>query len=171
MIGTPEASEYAPYYARYTNLVGAGDIIETLEQQESATLALLGGIPEEQGVLSYAPGKWTIRELVGHVNDTERIMAYRVLRIARGDRTPIEGFEQDAYVVNSPASRMRLADLASEFASVRHATLSLLRQLVEPDWLRLGIANHHEVSVRAIAWIIAGSSAPPCRPCAPPVFF
>jgi uncharacterized damage-inducible protein DinB len=156
MTQKPDASEHAPYYSRYIDLVPAGDILTTLEAQLEETLALLAPLTDADAAHRYAPGKWSVAELICHVSDTERIFAYRALRIARGDRTPIEGFEQDPYVTNSPAGRMRLADLTGELASVRRASLSLLRYLNEEEWLRRGVANQKEVSVRAIAWTMAG---------------
>ena len=152
----PEASECAPYYVKYFAVLGEGNILDTLERQRVALLELLASIPEARAGHRYAPGKWTIREAVGHVTDTERMFAYRALRISRGDRTPIEGFDQDSYVAQGPADRTPLALLAEEFDAVRRATLALFRQLDAEAWLRRGIANQNEVSVRALAWITAG---------------
>ena len=152
----PEASEYAPYYAKYTALVPAGDVVRTLEAQAKETIAILSGLTEEQGNHRYEQDKWTIKEMLGHVNDTERIFAYRALRIARNDKTNIEGFEQDDYVRNANFASLRLADLVAEFESIRNATLTLLRSLDEDAWGRRGTANKNEVSVRALAYIIAG---------------
>jgi uncharacterized damage-inducible protein DinB len=152
----PQADEYAPYYGRYTSLVPAGDILRTLEKQQHETVALLSGLSEKHAEYRYAPGKWSIKQTLGHILDTERIFAYRVLRIARNDRTPIEGYEQDDYVRFGPFEQLRLADLLEEFATVRSATLSLLRGLDEQAWLRRGIANNCEISVRAAVYVIAG---------------
>ena len=155
-IARPEPGEYAPYYERYISLVPGHDILATLEEQHRATVALLAKRSEKDGDFRYAPEKWSVKEVIGHLSDTERIFGYRILRIARADRTPIEGFEQDDYVRNGPFSRCRLADLVEDFSNVRRATLSLLRNLDEAAWTRRGIANKNEVSVRAIAWIVAG---------------
>ena len=152
----PEASEYASYYGKYITLIDQRNIRDTLESQFRETQVVLSALTEEQGGHRYAPGKWSIREVVGHINDSERIFAYRALRIARGDQTPIEGFDQDAYVEGGWFERVRLAGLAAEFASIRQATLSLLRTFDAEAWTRRGIANKNEVSVRALAWIIAG---------------
>src|SRR6267143_7167347 len=101
-IAPPETAEYAPYYGRYISLVRAGDILDRLERQIRGTTALLSGLGEERANFRYAPGKWSLKQLVGHVSDSERILAYRALRIARNDKTPIEGYEQEDYVQFGP---------------------------------------------------------------------
>jgi uncharacterized damage-inducible protein DinB len=151
----PAPGEYAPYYERYVSLV-AGDVSEALERQGAETASLIGGLSEEQGDARYEAGKWSAKELVVHLIDCERIFAYRLLRVARGDRTPIEGFDQDPYVANSNAGARTLQSLAEEFAHVRAATLSLVRSLDAAAWSRRGVANENEVSARALAHIIAG---------------
>ena len=156
MKAKPATDEYAPYYSKYTSLVPDGDVVTTLEQQLAATLVLLRGLPEEQGNHRYAPEKWSVKELVGHVIDTERIFAYRALRIARGDQTPLPGFEQDGYITNGNFDLRQLADLSSEFETVRQSTLFLLRHLSDEAWLRRGVASENEVTVRALAHIMAG---------------
>jgi hypothetical protein len=155
-ISRPEPGEYASYYDRYISLVAGSDILATLESQRRQMLLLLSGRDESDGDFRYAPDKWSAKEVLGHVCDTERIFAYRALRIARADRTPIEGFEQDDYVRNGPFAHRPLAELIEDYIAVRRATLTLLRNLDEPAWLRRGIANKNEVSVRAIAYTIAG---------------
>lgn len=152
----PQPDEYAPYYGRYISLVQGDDILDTLDQQRRQTMMLLCGRDDEEGDFRYAPDKWNAKEVLGHVCDTERIFAYRALRFSRGDATPIEGFEQDDYVKNGPFAQRPLADLVEDFIGVRRATLSLLRNLDEAAWLRRGSANKNEVSVRALAYIIAG---------------
>ena len=156
-LNRPDATEYAPYYGKYVSLVAdSSNILESLDRQLDETLALLGRIPEEQAGFRYAPGKWSIKELVGHMIDTERIFSYRALRFARNDKTPLEGFEQDDYIRGASFDDYRLADLASEFAHVRRATLSLFKHLNKEAWDRTGIASDSQVSVRALAYIIAG---------------
>jgi len=155
-IARPQPGEYAPYYDRYISLIQGEEILATLDHQRKETMLLLCGRDEEDGNFRYAPGKWTAKEVLGHVCDTERIFAYRALRIARADATPLEGFEQDDYVRNGAFANLSLADLIEEFIAVRRATLSLLRTLDEAAWVRRGIANKNEVSVRALAYIIAG---------------
>ncbi|HEX8162397.1 MAG TPA: DinB family protein [Pyrinomonadaceae bacterium] len=152
----PEPGEYAPYYEKYVSLVPAGDIVETLERQSAETLALLRGVPEERADSAYEPGKWSVKELVGHVVDTERVFSHRALRFGRGDRTPLPGFEQDDYVRGANFGARSLADIAEEFARVRAATVALLRSFDEEAWARRGTANDNEVSVRALAHILAG---------------
>jgi len=152
----PDPSEYAPYYGRYISLVPAGDIVATLDRQVGETCGMLSTVTDETGNYRYAPGKWSVKEMLGHVIDCERIFAYRALRIARHDRTPIEGFEQDDYVKNGSFGAHSVPDLLSEFACVRHATVLLFRRLAPEAWERRGIANNNEISVRAIAYIIAG---------------
>jgi hypothetical protein len=152
----PQPGECAPYYEKYFIRVQGSDVIAALEDQRRQTLLLLSGRTEADGDFRYAPDKWSLKEVVGHVNDTERIMGYRALRIARGDATPIEGFEQDDYVRNAPFARRPLADLIEDYIAVRRATLSLFRNLDEPAWGRRGQAADKEVTVRALAYIIAG---------------
>jgi uncharacterized damage-inducible protein DinB len=155
-IGRPEAAEHDPYYSRYIDLVPDGDIVTTLETQIEATSALLAGVSEERAAASYEPGKWTVKQVLGHLSDTERIFAYRVLRISRNDRTPIEGFDQDPYVENAPFTRCSLAAIVDEFHSVRRASVLLLRHLDPQAWTRRGIANQKEITVRALAYTMAG---------------
>jgi hypothetical protein len=152
----PEPGEYAPYYERYIALVDGNNILAALDEQRRQTVLLLCGRDEADGDFRYATDKWSANEVIGHVNDSERIFAYRALRIARGDRTPIEGYEQDDYVRNSGCANRTLPDLVEDYIAVRQATLSLFRNLDEAAWLRRGIANKNEVSVRAVAYIIAG---------------
>jgi hypothetical protein len=155
-IARPQAGEYAPYYDRYISLIQGEDILDTLDQQRRQMMLLLSCRDEEEGDFRYAPEKWSAKEVLGHVCDTERIFAYRALRIARADATPLEGFEQDDYVRNGPFAQRPVADLVEEFIAVRRATLSLLRTLDEAAWMRRGTANKSEISVRALAYIIAG---------------
>jgi DinB superfamily len=152
----PKPGEYNSYYDRYISLIPGTDIVGTLAGQLPKTVALLSTRSEQEAEFRYAPGKWSLKEAVGHLIDTERIMAYRALRIARNDRTPMEGFEQDDFVRHGPYSELRLADLIEEFKSVRAATLALFRNLRAEDWTRHGVANQNDITVRALAYIIAG---------------
>jgi uncharacterized damage-inducible protein DinB len=152
----PEQSEFLPYYARYTDLVGAGDIIETLAAQMRETQALLRGLPASIGHHRYAAGKWSVNEMIGHVIDAERIFSVRALRFARKDTQPLPGFEQDDYATSSAFDEYPLAELASELDAVRQSTIFLFKHLDEAAWMRRGIASGAEVSVRALAHIIAG---------------
>ena len=155
-ISRPDETEYLSYYGRYISLVPDGDILSMLSRQLDETLALLQSIPEERAGFRYAPDKWSIKQLVGHVIDTERIFAYRALRFARNDDTPLSGYEQDDYVRNSSFDDYPLAELSEEFANVRRANLFLFKHLSEEAWLRRGSASESEVSVRALAYILAG---------------
>jgi hypothetical protein len=155
-IPRPEPGEYAPYYDRYISLVPGSDILTTLESQRRQMLLLLSGRDDREADYRYAPDKWSAKQVLGHVCDTERIFAYRALRISRGDPTAIEGFEQDGYVANGPFAARPLAELIEDYIAVRRASLTLFRNLDEPAWLRRGIANKNEVSVRAIAYTLAG---------------
>jgi uncharacterized damage-inducible protein DinB len=159
VIARPQAGEYAPYYERYISLIGENDILSTLDRQRRETVLLLSGLSEEQGDFRYAPEKWSAKQVLGHVCDTERVFAYRALRIARGDATPMEGFEQDDYVKNGPFARHAIAEVIEDYIAVRRATISLLRSLEEAAWSRRGVANKNEVTVRAIAYTIAGHEA------------
>lgn len=152
----PAATEYAPYYGRYVSLVPEGDILAMLAEQMNSTLGLLRGIDEEKAGWRYAPDKWSIKELVGHMIDTERIFAYRALRFARNDETELQGFEQDDYVRHASFDAYRLGDLAREYEFVRGANLLMFKHLDEAAWQRRGVASGGEVSVRALAFIIAG---------------
>jgi uncharacterized damage-inducible protein DinB len=156
VIARPQAGEYAPYYERYISLIQENDILATLDRQRREMVLLLSGLSEEQGDFRYAPEKWSAKQVLGHVCDTERIFAYRALRISRGDATPMEGFEQDDYVKNGPFARHVIAEVIEDYIAVRRATISLLRSLEEAAWSRRGIANKNEVTVRAIAYTIAG---------------
>ena len=155
-IPRPQPGEYNEYYERYISLIPGTDVFGTLDQQLRRTCELLTGLSDEQANLAYAPGKWTIKEVLGHITDTERIFGYRALRIARGDQTPIEGFEQDDYVRNGNFRQRRMSDLIDEYATVRAATLALFRSFDLDAWPRRGIANNKEISVRALAYLTAG---------------
>ncbi|MBA2621154.1 MAG: DinB family protein [Acidobacteria bacterium] len=155
-ISRPQADEFDAYYERYVSLVAGEDIISALQNQIGETLRLLGKIVAGKADFRYADGKWSVKELVGHVIDTERIFAYRALRIARGDRMPIEGYEQDDYIKNADFAACRLADLAKEFSLVRRANVLMFQNLTADAWRRRGTANSKEISVRALAYICAG---------------
>jgi hypothetical protein len=154
--GRPQAGEYAQYYEKYVALIPGTDILGALEAQRLVMAQLLGARSEREGNFRYAPEKWSVKEVIGHIADSERIFAYRALRFARGDSTPLSGFEQDDYVKSGRFGERTLADLAAEFAEVRAATIALFSGLDSPAWQRRGVANKTEVSVRALAFIIAG---------------
>ncbi|HYJ45426.1 MAG TPA: DinB family protein [Pyrinomonadaceae bacterium] len=152
----PQTTDYLPYYERYVSLVPEGSILDTLAGQLDSTLALLRSVSEERALYRYAPDKWSIKELVGHVIDGERIFAYRALRFSRNDQTHLPGFEQDDYIRNASFDQCKLSDLVDEFEHVRRGNLLMFRQLTDAAWERRGVASEAEVSVRALAFIMAG---------------
>lgn len=152
----PEAPEYLPYYGRYIALVPEGDVVSTLESQMKDTRALLVAAPSAVATYRYAPDKWSVNEMLGHIIDSERIFSVRALRFARADASPLPGYEQDDYVRNASFDSYPLAELVAELESVRRSTVLFFRHLTEEAWLRKGVANNAEVTVRALAYIIAG---------------
>lgn len=156
VIPRPGADEYVPYYGKYIAKVPDGDLCRILTDQLAGTLALIRSLPEARGSDRYAPGKWSIKEVFGHVCDSERIFSYRALRIARGDATPLPGFEQDDYVPTGAFDRRTLADLGEELAAVRQATLHLFRHLDSTALARRGTASGNPITPRALAYVIAG---------------
>jgi len=152
----PGADEYAPYYGKYVSMVPAGDVIETLRKQVETTLGLLRGLPAAAADSRYAPDKWSLKEVVGHVTDAERIFAYRALCFARSEKAALPGMEPDDYVRAASFDARSLADLADELEQVRRATVCLFRGLDAGAWARRGTASGNPVSVRALAYIIAG---------------
>ncbi|MFI5309910.1 MAG: DinB family protein [Gemmatimonadales bacterium] len=152
----PAASEYAAWYAGYVALVPDGDVRDHLRLQLHETLALLTGVAESRAERAYGPGKWTLKEVLLHMGDTERVFAYRLLRIARGDATPLPGFEQDEWVPHSCANRRTMASLLLELATIRSATLQLVDSMPDEAWARVGTASGNSVSARALAYICAG---------------
>ena len=152
----PAADEFAQWYAGYIAQVPGDDALTALIASRAKTAALLAGIPAAKEGYRYAPGKWTVREVVGHIIDAERIFGYRLLRVARGDATPLASFDENRYVPEGRFEERRLADLAAELNTVRDSTLALLGGLDADRLARRGIASEKPVSARAIAWIIAG---------------
>lgn len=152
----PAGDEYAPYYGTYINKVADGDIVATLTGQVAGTLAFLRAIPDERAGHRYAPGKWSIREVVGHLSDAERVFAYRALRFGRGDTTPLPGFDENEFMKRARLDDRSYASLVDEFAAVRHATVALFDGFFPEEWTRHGSASGKDVSVRALAWIVAG---------------
>ncbi len=152
----PAAGEFLPYYGTYIDQVPDGDIVEILSRQIGSTLDLIKSIPEADGDKRYAPEKWSIRELLGHVVDGERIFSYRALRFSRADTTEVPGFDENAYVRNAPFSKVTLANLADELDCVRGASVHLFANLEPEAFGRRGTANGSEISVRALAFILAG---------------
>lgn len=152
----PGSTEYAPFYGTYVNLVPEGDVLAALEGQLTDMLALLRAVPEEQGNVRHAPYTWSVKEVVGHLIDGERVFGYRALRFARGDTTPLSGFDENEYARVANFDRLSLGDLVSELETVRRSNLWLFRNLPAEAWARSGEANGNPVSVRALAYILVG---------------
>lgn len=156
MVTVPDASEYAVYFGRYISQVEGDDLFRALDGEMAKTQALLAGLSETQALQRYADGKWSIKEVIGHLIDAERIFAYRALRYARLDQTELHSFDENAFVANARFDSVTLADLLKEFSLVRQANILFFRQLNEEEWSRTGVANGNRMSVRALAWTIAG---------------
>ncbi|BCS32887.1 DNA damage-inducible protein DinB [Luteitalea sp. TBR-22] len=152
----PQADEYGAFYAGYVARVPDGAWLERLYRQPGELEARLAGVADEQAALPLAPGKWSLLDMITHLSDTERVFAFRLLWFARGDAAELPGFDQDAWARESGASRRTVAQALDEFAAVRRATIALVEGLPEQAASRRGIANGHPISVRALAWIIAG---------------
>ena len=152
----PDSSEYAPYYGKYVSLVPDEDVLAALRSQLAETLALLRDVPETEANRRHPPYTWSVKEVVGHLTDSERVFGYRALRFARGDATPLPGFDENAYARAAEFDRRTLADLAAEFEAVRRSHLAFFGSLSEAAWDRKGIANESEVTVRAIVYILVG---------------
>jgi hypothetical protein len=159
MIGRPEPNEAAPYYANYIDLVSSDNITDVIETQLEETLSFLAGVSEEQSLHRYAPNKWSIRELLSHVNDTERVFLFRALWFARGFEDPLPSFDQNIGVEGARADEVSWARHLEEFRLIRLATLAFFRSLPPEGWMRSGIASGNSVTVRALAYIITGHLA------------
>src|SRR5262252_8393443 len=137
----PDSTEYAPYFEKYISLVPEGEIVLTLGRQIESTLGLIRGLSAAQGDLRYAPGKWSVKEVVGHLIDAERIFAYRALRFARNDQTPLPSFEQDDYMAPAQFDKRPWASLIAELESVRQSNLLMFRGFDHDAWMRTGTAS------------------------------
>jgi hypothetical protein len=154
-ITKPQPEEHADYYAKYIKLVG-DDALAALRAQSASTPRLLSGLSEAQAMHRYAPGKWSVKEVVGHLLDAERVFGYRALRIARADMTPMPGFDENAWVPTGHFDRRPMPELVSDYQTVRAATVALFASLDDEALTRVGTANDLPFSVRALAHIIAG---------------
>lgn len=152
----PVAGESAPYYFRYIDLVPEGDIVQQLEAQHSAIRKLLRDITEAEAAASPASGEWSVKQVVQHVIDAERLFVFRALWFARGEQAALPGMEPDPWVANTDANARTVADLLDEFAHVRAASVAFFANLDGAAWARSGSASGNPVSVRALAWIAAG---------------
>lgn len=159
MIEKPPASEYSPFYQGYIARLPEGDILDLMREQRQVLHSLPATVSADRESFAYAPGKWTLREVIGHLCDGERIFGYRALRISRADRTPLPGFEENDYIENSNYSSTALADLVDELCLLRDANLHLFSRLDPAAWQHIGVANDHPVSVRALAFIIVGHTS------------
>lgn len=152
----PSNQEYNAYYEQYVRLVPEGDISNILAESLKSTTEFLSDIPQDKWNSRYAEGKWSLKQVLGHVNDGERIMSYRLLRIARGDKTPLAGFDQDELMKGISFDDYALSELIEDYMHIRRSTLSLIRGLNEDAWERIGLVSDNDMSVRALAYIIAG---------------
>lgn len=155
-IPRPRADEHNPYYSKYIEQVPDGDLVSMMREQSMDTVALLRGLSDERANYAYAPGKWTIKEVVGHLMDAERVFGYRALTIARNDKTNLPGFDENAWVPVANFGARTLGDLLEEFQVVRASTIHLARHLSDEALARVGSANGHAISVRALFYIVAG---------------
>jgi len=156
IIGLPERSEAAPYYFTYIDRVQNPDILSELESQLETTLGFAGKISEERSLYRYAPDKWSIREVMGHINDTERMFVFRALWFARGFDSPLPSFDQHVAAGAAAAHEIQWARHVEEFRVIRLATLAFFRHLPRDAWMRRGIASDNPFTVRALAYIAAG---------------
>lgn len=152
----PDPSEHAPYFARYIDLVPELDIVSALEKQGAETQKILSAIDESRGQFRYEAGKWSIRQLVGHIEDTERVFTYRALTFARGGTAPQPGFDEKEFMAHSPFDASTMRQRAEALAAVRRATVLLFRGLDDEAWERAGIASDNNVTVRALAYMTLG---------------
>ena len=152
----PQQGDYNPYFDNYISLVKGENILAALESNYKITQQFLKSIPEEKGDCSYADGKWSVKQVIIHITDTERVFAYRALSIARGDNSPLPGYDENIWADNCAAEKRTLADVVEEFLSVRQSTVHLVKSFDDELLSRKGIANNNPSSVIALAFVIAG---------------
>lgn len=156
MIGRPQPDEYASYYGKYISLVHEDDVLATLETQMVQIRALVRCVSAERETFRYGPDKWSIREVVGHLIDGERVFGYRAFCFSRGETAPLPSFDENAYVANSPYDQVPLTELVEEFAAIRTANLIVMRRLDASHWSLAGVASGNRMSVRALAHVMIG---------------
>ena len=156
VIGRPATGEFPSYFEKYISQVPEEDIIGVLRAQANEISALVRGIPEERADYRYAPDKWTVREVLGHLADTERVMSYRATCLARGEQNELPGFDENEYVRTANFDRWTLSDLGTQLENLRRANVAILEHLDSADWERSGIVNQNPINVRAIAFVMAG---------------
>lgn len=152
----PLPNEYPAYYENYISLVPDGELTDILATQIQESMTLLSNLDETQANFRYAENKWTVKEVIGHITDTERVMSYRLMRIARGDKTPLAGYDDEQYVQQGSFHVRSMQDLLEELKAVRYSTICLIKGLNEEAILRKGVASNLDISARALAYIIAG---------------
>jgi DinB superfamily len=152
----PQVNEYPEYFSRYILKVKASSVSEALQTYSEPLTAFYHGLPEEKAMHAYAVGKWTLKELLQHITDTERIMSYRLLRIARNDKTPLASFDENQYATNSLANHRSFDSIKEEFIAVRKATDLLIQSVSEEQWAFEGIASNMKVTANAIGFILFG---------------
>lgn len=156
MIRKPQSSEYAPFYETYVSHIDSENVLEILKDQFESIPKFFGRLSDEQAEYKYAPEKWSVKDVLNHVNDAERVFSYRAFCIARGEEQPLPGMDQNVYQDNSNSDMRTMADLIEEFKAIRSATLAFFGHITEQTSLRTGTASDASVSVRALAAIIAG---------------
>lgn len=156
MLTRPDTTEYAEFYTNYIAKVPDGPLLDFLAKQPGNFRQLLTGVSDKDAAAPTAPGKWSIKQILGHLSDTERVHSYRVLRFARGDEKELQGFEQDDYVHEAGSNARSLEDLLGEWENVRKSTLALLSSLPQGADMRRGVANGNPITVRAQAYVIGG---------------
>lgn len=157
-----KAGEFNPYYGNYIKKTDKLTLKKGIKQSGDTTISFLQSIPKDKLDYSYAEGKWTLKEVIQHIMDTERVFAYRALRIARKDQTPLPGFDQDNYIKPSEANKRTIEDLIHEFKAIKMATVTLFDSFSEDMLMALGTASNNPVSVRAIGFIIMGHEIHHC---------
>lgn len=156
MINRPSEGEHNPYYSKYIALVTEPDLLTVLDGQIAEVRQLASSLTPQQETFAYAAGKWTVRQVLGHLIDVERVFGYRAFRIGRGDETPLPGFDENTYVASSTYADVPAVEIAREFGLVREANLAMLRRLDVSRWTLTGTANNSPISVRALGFIMAG---------------
>lgn len=159
MLTRPGSDEFFEYYGRYIDQVPEGSVLGALDEQRTTMRSVLGHLPPDRAGHRYAPDKWTIADVVQHLSDAERIFAYRALRIARGDETPLPSWDENAYAVRTDTTRLPIPVLLDDWEASRASTLSLFRTFGDEMWTRQGTASGHPVTPRALAYIVAGHTA------------
>jgi hypothetical protein len=152
----PDSTEYVPYYEKYIALVPENDIVKAMKSAPETSLGFLTRVSDSEACVCHSPYTWTIKQVVGHLADSERVFGYRALRFARGDGTPLSGFDENAYARAIRLDEVPLGELVAEFASLRRSHVSFFEHLSEEAWQRRGIANNDQVTVRALAYILIG---------------